>query len=319
MLVAWKLFKGKEAGGSAGLFVLESFGQYHGQPQQFSRQNHPMLTILLQITVFTTIVMSVYHQRMIGLTLANPHEEVGIETSYKLFMESTDSKMMVDAVLKPVMSTLIQGHENLERNDRVVLYDEENFEFGSFNNAKMSIIGHCDFVRILTTENEYFYKLEAGFHLSYTQISPGPLNPHTKKIQTFISYAFEAGLTEHWETLAKMRIFRAKFAKSEAKIVEDFFEVLPFEKLVIVFSMLVQSYMTTFALFIMEIFYRDYISRLTWKLVRHWTTLIASRSVERQNENINWHNVGRMQRVLYFWRQRRNLRVQRINVKTLNV
>ncbi|CAG9810176.1 unnamed protein product [Chironomus riparius] len=318
LLIIWKLYKGSDSGGSVN-FALKLYGQYHGQSQQFSRQNPRMLTILIQIINFTTIVLSVYNQRMIGLTLANPHENVGIETSYKLFMDSTSSKMMIDAVLEPVMSSLIHGHENVEKNDRIVSYDEEKFDFGSFDRTKMSIIGHCDFVKILSTENEYFYKLDAGFHLSYTQISPGALNPHAMKIQTYINYAFEAGLTEIWETQAKMRIFRGNFAKSEAKIVKIFFEVLPFDKLAVVFSLLVHGCLAAAVLFMLEIFYFEFVRNLSWQLVRYWTTSIVSRINKEQDENINWQNVGKLRRAWYFWRQRRYLKVRRINVRAADV
>jgi hypothetical protein len=170
----------------------------------------------------------------------------------------------------------------------------------------------------MATQSQHFFEYSLPSILSSTQINYGPQNPFAEKIGTYVTYAFEAGLSDAWETEIKMKIFGPNYQKSEVKIEKDIFDVLGFDKLLPLFYTLFRGVGIAFGVLIMEILYHDFISQLSWDMVRRWTTSLASRRVGQQDANINWQNVGRIRRAWYFWRQRRNLRVQRVNVRGVN-
>ena len=70
--------------------------------------------------------------------------------------------------------------------------------------------------------------------------------------------------------------------------------------------------------FLLEIFYHEFIQKLSWDLIRRWTSSMVSTTSQETNANINWQNIGRIQRAWYFLNQRRNLRVRRVNVATVD-
>ncbi|KAL7011150.1 hypothetical protein ACKWTF_014123 [Chironomus riparius] len=183
----------------------------------------------------------------------------------------------------------------------------------------MAVFGHCEFVKIMATQNQHFFVFPLPSMLSATQFNFGRQNPFSDKFEELISYAFEAGLPDIWETMIKMRIFGQNYQKSEAQSHNDIFDILGFDKLLPLFHSFGQGLGLAFAIFIIEILYHDCIRHLSWQLIRQWTSSMALRSNKKQKETINWQQVGRIQRAWYFWRQRRNFTVQRVNVRAINV
>jgi hypothetical protein len=263
------------------------------------------------------IFINIINQTNIGITLAYHQGELSIKDAYQVFADRVDSIMTVDAIIDEAMSQHVDSYSFLKAMDRIVLFDERNFDQNSFDSQKMAVIGQCDFVKILATKNQHFFAYPLPSILSSTQVTYGPQNPFAKMIETMVNYAFEAGLSDVWETMIKMKIFGSNFQKSEAEIEYDIFNILRFDKLLPLFYTLFRGLVAAFMVFVLEIFYHDCILNLSWQLVRRWTTSLASRSNEEQTANINWQNVGRIRRAWYFWRQRRNLKVQRINVNPI--
>lgn len=313
--IIWRLYQGRGAYESTLDFIVKFYAIFYGQSQSFSRKNRLILKILAQILIFMTFVCSIYSQRFIGIVLSNPDSALGLESSHSIFMRKSDTILMVDSILDPIMSATDHGYQIMKQHGRVTLYQEESIDFSALNLRKMSVIGECDFIRMIASNDVYVNRAPRDLSLSYIQINGGLLNPLDKKVQKFIRYSFEGGLMEIWETMIKMKIFGQNFPKSEAAIGGGYYEDLEFEKLAPVFYLLFQCQMPCVVVFILELFYHGFIRQLSMQIMRNWATSLVFR--RNKQRNWNWQKVGKIRRAWYFWRQRRNMKVRRVNVRTV--
>jgi len=319
LFITWRLYKGRGAVESPVVLIFKLVAAFNGQGVHFSRDNRLVLKILTQLLMLTAVFANIFCQWNIGTSLAYSKSELSLKDTYKVFADRDDSRMALDAIVEKVMMNYVTSYDYMKAKNRIVIFDEINFDFNSFDNQKMAVVGQCEFVKILVTQNQHFFAYSLPSILSSTQVVYGPQIPFFQKIGNLINYSFEAGLPDIWETMIKMLIFGQNFQKSEVEVEKNIFEILGFDKLMPLFYTLFRGIGIAFVVFILEIFYHGFIRNLSWQLVRRWTTSMASRSRQRQNANINWQNVGRIRRAWYFWRQRRNLRVQRVNVRSVNV
>lgn len=104
LIIVWKLFKNHGAVESMLMFEMKLFSIYVGQAASFNRKNRRILLLMLQIIVFMLIVMNVFSQRVIGLALSNPHEDVGFQASFGVFEAIPGAMFMVDTAINYIFS-----------------------------------------------------------------------------------------------------------------------------------------------------------------------------------------------------------------------
>ncbi|CAG9810175.1 unnamed protein product [Chironomus riparius] len=315
IFVIWKLYKSRGAVELPGVIIFKIFGAYNGQGADFSQDNRLVLKILIQFMMIMAVFTMILNQWSVGNSLAYPKNQMSLKDTYKALVDQEDSKIAVNAIMEEAMSQKIKSYYYIKALDRIVFFDERTFNLEAFNCQKMAIIGHCEFLKVIATQNQHFFEYPLPSILSSTQIQFGPHNPFADKIEELMKHAFESGLPDIWETMIKMKIFGKNYQKSEAEIQKDLFSILGLDKLLPLYYTCCQGLGLAFAILIIEILYHDCIRHLSWQLIRHWTASMVSRSTE----NINWQTVGRVRRAWYFWRQRRNLKVQRINVRFRDV
>lgn len=271
VIIIWRLYRGRGADLSLANLILAIVAFCCDQGAKLGR-NRMILTILLQILVIMLFFRNIYFGATITSNITVPSPSL----KYNSFNDIYASEETV--TVEPYVLDALNNSEAFKKmitQNRVIV-------FGTFNLNKKTdenvIIGRCISIDAFFEQKwlnpNDFNVLPEKNRLHLSQLEAGYLNPFLQRFQEYMNFASQGGLPQIWELMYKLN----GLGTNEKKIVEDDEIMIRWKDIRVCFSILIVGHVLSFFVLLCEIFYHDFISRLSFGCVRRLTTNLARRT-----------------------------------------
>jgi hypothetical protein len=129
-----------------------------------------------------------------------------------------------------------------------------------------------------------------------------------------MNYAFDTGLTQKWEFLYLTELFGSRSGSLKSlEVDENVHYMITFEILYGFFRIIIKFYLFCIFIFLCEIFWHGFLRNLSWSLILR-TFKFKCCAILNSSQILK-----KIHRKIYFWKQRRTLKVRKIQVRPINV
>ena len=205
----WRLFNlmGNGHGDSAGYFVLSVIAHFFSQSIPF-RNNQTMQTIILQVCIFMTFILSNAFQSTI-ISLVSVPQNGTMYDSFNDMFNNSDFNYLVDPIC---FETFKLSTEKPSFVKKMKAIDKRlshiNFEQKASENTVFIV--RCDLAEFVfyTKKEQYNQNIDDFYYLLPDQINSffesfltSSLSPHYNKLQKYSTKVFESGIRQYWKRL----------------------------------------------------------------------------------------------------------------------
>lgn len=275
---------------------------YIGQSMNFVSEKRIVLIFLMNIFTLNTVMLGIVYQSTVTSFMMEPPTDNCLKTINELEMSA--HKIVATRLFEEYLSTsqaypgiksrIVNGLSNEEAIERgyAFIIPCGNTEYKYHKEIYSSVYGD-------DSVNSY-YMLPEVFHTYFQFYDAGIVNPYLEKLQYFMDFCFAGGLTQHWDFLHSLDlVHRHNIGKHQNEEEKEGNEMLTMKELKPGCIALIFGCILSFFVFLLEIFYHDCLSKLTWEIVLRRKTRRVS---ENQPLRLN----------------KKKLRVKFIQVKPIN-
>lgn len=243
------------------------------------RTNRRILTITLQIFLLSTFYIKNVYEGVVTSTMVDSIDNMKFNTFDELL--ESDKKYMYNMV--PKFHTWMRTLSNYEKVRERVSTEPKYDPFPKLASQKFVLIDTCSNIkhkmRLKRTDpvSSYYYLLPQKLLVHYHGLDVGLANPYLERWQTIIDRAHETGLIKAWE-----RFFGVleMLKRIQGKTHIEKFRVLVVEDILPVIIKITIFYSLAFLIFLCEIFYKEFLSKLSWKLLLRKRRKIRVRRIQ---------------------------------------
>lgn len=194
--------------------------------------------------------------------MINPLEGKQFKTFDEL-LESDKSLIVTKMMLNSLKNN--QKFQKLFENNRILT----EFPTSNTHDEKLAIWQPCDGVDLGLSLGDDFidgyyrnkYKIHQPFSLYFIQLEAGRVNPYLDKFQHLMDLSTEAGLPKAWKMFFEHDVANHQ-NRSRRENYEADFESLNFSHIIPMFLILAFGFVLAFFVFLIEIFYCDFIAKM---------------------------------------------------------
>lgn len=245
----WRLFKGRGAVDNVWTYLAGVYAFFLGQSISF-RNNHFILTTMLQIIIFAIIILSCLYQGELTASMIEPPAEQKLSTFDELY--ESDYKLLVGDYGNFLMSNF-ENYEAFQSRINVSVEFLANANFKSLANDNYALIMRC-YLAKYELENkgakEYYYLLDHQILKYFVRLEASYNNPYFDRLQELMDWSFEAGLHQAWKMMVNLLSYKLQTADDEV-----FLKLKDFKQ---VFCILGIGLLVATLVFIMEIVYHKF-------------------------------------------------------------
>lgn len=274
--IIWRLYKGRGAVDSVWRFFCGIFAFFLNQSIAF-RNNHIILTTMLQIIFFAIIILSCLYQGELSAYMIEPPTEPKLSTFDELY--ESDYKLMVSGLANSIM----QSFDNYERiRSRInasgsILNDVDYEELANDNYA---IVMQCYLAEYImesySKAKDFYYQLDHQILKHYVRLDASYNNQFLERLQELMDWSFEAGLSKAWDVFQEIKSY-----KPQPKEEEIFLKLKDFEQIFVLYGI---GLLIATMVFIMEI------------LIHKYSENLYMRWIYLKDEIFLWRNSRRVRR-----------------------
>lgn len=269
----WALFNclGTGSTNSAGYFMFGVIANFIGQSIPF-RSNRIIQVIMWQICVFMTFILGNAYQSLVISLMSESRNGTRLTSFDDLFASNFSS--IVDPIFYNIMNAsgdYLWFRKKMMQASGV--FDEINFEMLSLNNT--ALIMRCDganafyyqkrFQKLNANINEFFYLLPDKMHPFYEKFQVSRNCPFEKFLKHKTLTVFESGIRQYWKSSLE---FSGSKPYAEDNFINNEKYLLNMEDLYGVFYILILGLVIASVILIIEIFFHDCISNLSYPKFR---------------------------------------------------
>ncbi|CAG9806900.1 unnamed protein product [Chironomus riparius] len=254
--LVWYMFRNYGAVDSAWLFLYGSFVYFIGQGINFSRKNHIVLVIFIQLNILMMWILSNAYEGVITSFMIDPISENRLQTVKDLL--DSDYEIITDEAfaftvrhyeefqaIKSRVNT--SGLKMTGRQNEIILQQ------------KYVLIKSCEIIEdelSFTLPNQryyvdYYYILPEKIITQFVELEASYMNPFLERLQYYMDLSFQAGLMKMWITFS----YRDFFHKPENESHDVTY--IHLNDLYQVFSILLIGYGLAAIVFLIEVFFYD--------------------------------------------------------------
>ncbi|KAL7035837.1 hypothetical protein ACKWTF_008582 [Chironomus riparius] len=315
-MIVWRLYKNRGAVDSTWRIAFVGFAHFTGHHIKISRNNRRILLILLQTALFMAIFIKNFYECHISSIAINRKVDAKFE-SIEEILQYGKIQMAVDESVNDVLKDFAEYQEQVEKGflDIAYKYGDKIEIIDEYVAARIAFT-KCDYLDhyIRASKSVAHYMLPQRFYVRFLALDVPLLSPFAARLQNILSHAFDSGLTQKWETMYLTELFDIK--NSNLKFYEgkdEHGQLITFRELKKPLKIIFALYSIATFVFLYEIFWNSFLKNLSWSLV------LKIFECRQRNEPIRWESLGRIRRMLHFWRQRRTMNVRRVQVQPINV
>lgn len=272
----WFLYRKRGAIDSSYKIFFAVFFQNIGIYVRTSRKNRLILRILLQIYIFSGIVIKNFYECSLTSKVIKRNDmehgmlPVDIE---KIGQDSAAEVLFVN-------SSKIMSLNSLK----------------NFAQAKIAV-SDCDLLEhyVRSTKHNTHHLLPVKFHPRPKYLFIHNTTLSNKNLQDLMNLAHETGLVQQWNSLSLTKLFGINNWYQNKSATINGGRLITFEDLYPVFRFFFMLNISLTFVLLMEIFWHEFLSRMSW-------TLLSSRNIVRKRQNL-LQRLGN--RFLTRWRRRR--------------
>lgn len=204
--VVWKFYKrfypSDRNLDSVGHFVLGMVAHFFLQTIPF-RLNRPILVSVVQVFVFTMLIIGNAYQSLLISLISEPHYGKKIKTVDEMI--SRKYHFMVDMYAHAIMDeSEIYSNMKTTKLEYNSLATDLSYEESAVRGV--AFIVNCDFIELLNrTEkskfNEFYFTLPQKFISTYEHILSSRYSPFNQILNNISLKIFETGIRQHWPIL----------------------------------------------------------------------------------------------------------------------
>ncbi|CAG9810318.1 unnamed protein product [Chironomus riparius] len=267
--VVWRMYQNHGAVDSHWKFFSGILQMFLQLGTNFSQNNHFILLVLLQLTLYSVLFLSIAYESAITSTMIEPILTNRLQTVEDLI----NSKYMI-ATEDGIKSRI----------SKLDIYNLDTFELQVIQQHFVFITA-CDFVdnslKLKLSKgqhlSEYYYKLPEIISWDYVGLEASYLNPFLERLQFYMDLSFQAGLPNMWKVFEDLDESGFRMNRSS-----QIMSSLRYKELFRLFRMLTVALGISTVLFILEIFHHGCVQHLTvgsvMKFIRNCLNKIRKKS-----------------------------------------
>lgn len=268
----WRLFKNYGSKHSHWKFICAVLASCLGQNVSIRKEKW-ILKLLLQLFIFSNVFGAILYNSVINSIYISPLY-LNYYKSFNDLMESGEP-LTVDDYFDEVMTGNF-NYEILKLEDKISIFKYVNV-FPNRIVTNITIL-RCNFMKhVLKFQNvdpDSFYHLPGSIMPYYNQLATGSHNPFLDRLQAFMDWSFEAGLPMKWEKMSEIK--QENKGYDVMKVISD--EYLKLKHLKSILYIFVAGISLAMIVFLMEIFYHDFMEKLSKSLMGKIASKISRKS-----------------------------------------
>lgn len=314
--IFWRMYKNHGAADSTFRIVFIIFGSLLGQHNTLNSRNRRVLKIMIQIIFISIVFLRIVYDCSITSKIIKRNPINNIESIPDLI-----SNDMLNITVQKSIENSVKNIMEREgsKNNKIAISEEYGRpiqEIYKSMEGKVVIMG-CDFIDhyIRASKNSKHYLLPHHMHLSYIRLHTSHLSLFIDRLQKYMDYAFNSGLTQKWELMYLTDIFgtRSRSLKLLQKNTGDFTHI-SFNDLKPLFAILLVMCVISTVIFVIEIIWHQHSKNSSWSLVLVWKNIYAF-VCKIKNRIIKLPIIQRISKSFDSRSKRQIMNVRRIQVK----
>ncbi|CAG9811093.1 unnamed protein product [Chironomus riparius] len=264
-VAVWWMFRGRGAVDSPWLLAYGMFVIFIGQGVDFSRRNHLVLTILLQLIIVMIWVISNAYEGVITSFMIQPIQEHRLHTFDDII--ASDYEIITDeSFIYSINET--SAFEKLKPRLIETFYQNWGVLRTMMEKLQKVVILECDQIELIMNlhfangrnVSDYYYVLPKKLSSYLVRLEASYFNPFIERLQYYMDLSFQAGLMHMWNIFMTPKCLRFKLTSHS-----DELTYLKLEDFTQVFSILIIGFAISTVIVLFEICFYDILKKYKLK------------------------------------------------------